>query len=81
MLLCHCILCCLLFVSLFDLANNSLSLSHKNDVQSVADGDKRRVEIKLHRSDIRRSGTQIDVTVTCLCHSNCCLPYPKSLAS
>jgi len=32
---------------------------NKNDIQSVADGDRRSVEIGLHRFDIRRSGTQI----------------------
>jgi len=48
-------------------------------VESAADGDRRPVEINLHRFDICVSGTQIDgtITVTCFCHNGCCLPYPQ----
>jgi len=57
---------------------SKMLFSRKNDAQSVANGDRRRIEIGLRQCDIRRSWSLVDETTLFSYHS-CCLSYAKFL--
>jgi len=53
--------------------------SRKNDVQAVGNGGRRRIKIRLHQCDIRRSWKSNRWNPTSLSYHGCCLSYARSL--